>query len=536
MSNVAIIYYVVLYIICFRHCQSFWQSWLKGCRRINKFLDALFSRLGFFIANRPLVFLILGTIIPLFLMVGFTKLYAIDRVEKLYIPQSSQSLKDLDRGHEHFGLKFKAEEFIIRKKNNQWALEKDVFEAALQLHNHILSIPGLEDICYKNALNVCMSTTPLEIFQFNNSKMVNIEETLNKAYQDNLGILSNGRQAKMSYYDYFSYFEYNGNISRADAIRNVYLIIFPEDDQLISKQKEWEEKYIAYMEKMRIELDSKGLLLLYTAGRSLDDSVSESSFSDLKLVSIAFMLMIFFCNVTLARFRNHVIGHFLLGIGGILALTFGIGSAFGFAMLTGNPYVAFVGVLPFLVLGVGIDNIFIITDCLDRQDPTIKGPERIAKAMGHVGATISMTTLTDLVAFLVSMVTDFPAIKYFCLYAAFCITICYVLVITLFIAMLTYDVRRIESGRRDFIPCLKWKGRNEEPWTESAQSLSNKVSYMLNSCYTSFSYLIVGVLRECANLVPRASGLFIYIVGLGFLKKKVKKTVFCTKLFLCHTY
>ena len=422
-------------------------------------------------------------------MTGFTRIYTLDKVEKLYIPQSSQALKDLDRGHEHFDIKFKAEDFIIRKKNNQCALEKDVFEAALQLHNHISSIPGLGEICYKNSLNVCISISPLEIFQYNKSKMVNIKETLNKVYQDNSRILSNGRQAKMSYPGFFAYFEYDGKIKRADAIRNTYLVTFPEDSEILSKQEKWEEKYIAYMEKMKIALDTKGFLLLYTTGRSLADSLSASTSDDFKLAGISLPLMIFFCAITLARFRNHVKGHFLLGIGGIITLMLGIGSAFGLAMLTGNPYVVSTGVLPFLVLGVGIDNIFIITDCLDRQDPTIKGPERIAKAMGHVGATISMTTLTDLVAFLVSMVTDFPAIKYFCLYAALCITICYVLVITLFIAMLTYDVRRIESGGRDFIPCLKWKGRNEEPWTERDESISSKVSYKLNrATNTFFSY------------------------------------------------
>ena len=41
---------------------------------------------------------------------------------------------------------------------------------------------------------------------------------------------------------------------------------------------------------------------------------------------------------------------------------FGIGSGFGLVLLSGNYYVGFVGTLPFLVLGVGIDDMFIMVD------------------------------------------------------------------------------------------------------------------------------------------------------------------------------
>lgn len=50
------------------------------------------------------------------------------------------------------------------------------------------------------------------------------------------------------------------------------------------------------------------------------------------------------------------------GFAGIGCIALGIGSGFGLVMLTGQYFVAFVGTLPFLVLGVGIDDMFIILD------------------------------------------------------------------------------------------------------------------------------------------------------------------------------
>uniref|UniRef100_A0A7M5WVR2 SSD domain-containing protein n=1 Tax=Clytia hemisphaerica TaxID=252671 RepID=A0A7M5WVR2_9CNID len=87
-----------------------------------------------------------------------------------------------------------------------------------------------------------------------------------------------------------------------------------------------------------------------------------------------------------------------------------------------------------------------------------------------------MTTLTDLVAFFVSMVTDFPAIRYFCMYAAFSITFCYILVITVFVALLSFDVKRIEAGQFDVIPCVaNNKETTEEVWEEAGESMINKL-------------------------------------------------------------
>ena len=88
-----------------------------------------------------------------------------------------------------------------------------------------------------------------------------------------------------------------------------------------------------------------------------------------------------------------------------------------------------------------------------------------------------MTTSTDLVAFAVSAVSDFPAVKLFCIYAALSIVFAYLMLITLFLALLTWDIHRIERGGRDICPCRApiEQGEDVNPWLKEKEDFSRTV-------------------------------------------------------------
>lgn len=445
------------------------------------FLERLFAKLAFKVATHPNIVLLLGILVPVLLLGGFSRYNLIERSEDLYLPQSSQAMRDLKRSERHFQTRMKIEEFVIKHKYDPWILKDEIFEVALEIHQRIVSLPGFRDVCITDRSGVCLTSSPLEIIHYNKTLIRNVSDVLTRAYINRSQILQNGLPPFMSYAGYFGYFQFASQlfrIERADALRNVYFVQDPVNSEIYKKLIAFETHYISYMETMVKELGEKDLVLLYNSARGIDSSLSDAARRDVQLVPVSIFLMVLFCAFVLTRFKNQVIGHFMLGIGGLLALFLGIGSAFGFLMLIGAPYVAFSGVLPFLVLGVGIDNMFIIIDAVDREDSKLSGPQRIAKAVGGIGASITMTTLTDLVAFFVSMVTDFPAIRYFCMYAAVSITFCYLLVITVFLAFLAHDVRRIERRRKDLMPCVvDTKLTADEVWKDGKETISNKVGF-----------------------------------------------------------
>ena len=81
--------------------------------------------------------------------------------------------------------------------------------------------------------------------------------------------------------------------------------------------------------------------------------------------------------------------------------------------------------------------------------------ERFGIAMKHAGVAITITSLTDLLAFAIGATTILPALQSFCLFAAMGIFFVFIYMATFFVAFFSLDQRRIEDDRNGCICCYK---------------------------------------------------------------------------------
>jgi Niemann-Pick C1 protein len=80
----------------------------------------------------------------------------------------------------------------------------------------------------------------------------------------------------------------------------------------------------------------------------------------------------------------------------------------------GVPFGPVHGVLPFLLLGIGIDDMFVIVQShasLSPADAALGIRERIGRTLQHAGVAITVTSLTDLAAFGVGASTTLPSLR-----------------------------------------------------------------------------------------------------------------------------
>ena len=440
-------------------------------------MGRFFSALGELVANYPLVIILVCFLVMFALASGFAFIDTENRTEKLYIPQNSESISNLNKAKDYgFYRPSRLTEVIIISNDGSNVLTKDCFQDALLLHEVITNISGYTELCLPLVKGLkpvvssqCLTEEPLGIFNFSSNEFERLLFTLNNLQTSKIGLFRRvfGEMLRNT----------SGQIISAKAMRLIYhLKGFSLDEDVSEKTTDWEKQFLDKMKAFNANRLKCGPIF-FTSGRSLDDSINESAGADIKLVTVTFTIMISFACFMLGKYRNPLTGHGLLAVGGTLCVGFGIVTAFGLSMHSKTPFVSIVGILPFLIVGVGIDDMFIIVDELDRTHPDQAIPKRVSEVMRYAGAAITVITITDLLAFAVGTTSKFPSITYFCTYAALAIAFAFFFLVTVFVAFMTYDCKRMNAGRRDMVPCLKAPA--PEPgrprWDEPLPQTSNKI-------------------------------------------------------------
>jgi predicted RND superfamily exporter protein len=120
--------------------------------------------------------------------------------------------------------------------------------------------------------------------------------------------------------------------------------------------------------------------------------------------------------------------------------------------------------VPFLILGLGVDDAFVLIGEYNRATlaaPTSSAEDRVIAATKHGGVSIMITSLTDALAFLIGSSTLLPALESFCIYAGIAIIVCFVFQLTIFLPVLLLDAKRADAKRYDMLCCLTSKREHD---------------------------------------------------------------------------
>lgn len=236
---------------------------------------------------------------------------------------------------------------------------------------------------------------------------------------------------------------------------------------------DWEEGLKSVLQDAQQEAKERGLRLSFSTEMSLESELNKSTNTDAKIVFISYIIMFIYASLALGSttlsvrsiLRNPanamVQSKFTLGVIGIVIVLLSVSASVGlFSACDFKVTLIIAEVIPFLVLAVGVDNIFLIVHEFERVNvshPDESVETRIAKAMGRMGPSILLSASTETIAFALGAAVGMPAVKNFAVYAAGAVFINALLQITMFVSVLALNQQRVESGRADCIPCIRVK-------------------------------------------------------------------------------
>jgi Niemann-Pick C1 protein len=215
--------------------------------------------------------------------------------------------------------------------------------------------------------------------------------------------------------------------------------------------------------------------------------VGGSIAGDVGILTASYFLIIIFVLVVVQQKWDRVHSTIALGLGGFVVLGLAIVSAFGLAQRLGYKYGNTHSILPFIVLGVGSDGIFILVNAFRRTDRLAGLPERSGEALAHAGVSLTVSSVTNVAAFYMSSITSIPDLASFAKYACFALAFVYVYLCTFYMAWIVLDERRQGAGRLDLLCCVKdCRSAERRAAAKPAAFVESRISRWMRETYTPF--------------------------------------------------
>ncbi|XP_067131652.1 patched domain-containing protein 3-like [Centruroides vittatus] len=410
-------------------------------------LSAMFYKIGYSIGYRPQVYIEVMFLITFILGIGFMNISLVKDLEYLFSTSVSKSKTERDfiervfpneitTGDEYMKLaqlgKYCA--FMALPKGNISMLDERAIDDVLKVDSIMRNITffwnntfvGYKDLfpeatdkytrnillfLKRNVKGIKQRTVsfkyPMDIIQFNFM-----------AFAINLG----GVKVNES-----------GYLEDFSAIRVLYL--------LNSRTKEKEKlaiKFEDYCKKIISKVNSENINIHLVTSQVINDDANDNSRLSFSLLYIYCPSIILF--ITLSCISSDAVSSKpLAGLAGCLSAALAAGSAFGLLLWCKVEYVDINLCVVFIVLGIGLDDCFVLIASWKKTNVKDPVEKRMAETYSEAAVSITITSLTNILSFGIGITTSYRIIQIFCLYSSVCMLFDYIYQIFLFGGFLALD-------------------------------------------------------------------------------------------------
>jgi predicted RND superfamily exporter protein len=454
----------------------------KFGNKVESFIAGNFGKLGTFVGVKPRRTIAFAIVLTALCGAGFARWTTENRADKLWVPQNTVAETETEDYQQYFGSSSRFNSIIVQANvQGENVLTKARLEDAMKMHKNIESEVATVDkkdytfldLCTRSGRSCsnesdgvceCLVLSVLKQWDYDLATLQNdadymatlnaygskddLDAVLGKAVYDGSEVLVSAEAFTLSYFIDDRTAE---NGSDEDG---------SEEDPI---NEGWEEDvFLATTES--VATDYATLSVDYLSGRSFSDEFGGAITGDLLLVQISYVVVFLFLGASMGRFIPGPESRWTMSLAALVLVGLSTGAGFGLSSAMGFFFGPVHSLLPFILLGIGVDDAFVIVNAFNRER---KGPrstetnddiaKRAGKAMARAGASITVTSLTDLVAFGISASSSLPALASFCAYAAVGIVFLWIFASTFFAATMVLDERRQRDNRRECLCCITRK-------------------------------------------------------------------------------
>ncbi|CAL8347091.1 unnamed protein product [Lota lota] len=486
----------------------------KNSLAAQEFLGSLFQSWGTLMASHPLKVLLAAAIVVAIFATGLMHIELTTDPVQLWSAPNSRARKEKDFHDKYFDPFFRTNQLILTapgrkghiydsllfgRQNFSGILDKDLLTQLLALQTKIQNIEfwsedlnrtaSLKDVCFaplnpsNSSLTDCAVNSLLQYFQ---NSLVNLNAKVNMTelgvtkevdWRDHFiycvnsplsfkDITDLGMSCMADYgapvFPFLAVGGYeNDDFADAEALILTFsLNNYGRDDPRFNVALQWEQIFLNIVQDYQRD-PSNNFTFAYMAERSLEDEINRTTSEDIPIFMISYLVIFIYIAVALGEYssckRILVDSKFLVGLGGILVVGCSVLASMGFYAWIGIPSsLIILQVVPFLVLAVGADNIFIfvLEHQRDMRRPGESREMQIGRVLGNVAPSMLLCSLSESICFFLGALSTMPAVKSFALYAALAVLMDFLLQMTAFVALLSLDARRQDDNRCELACCV----------------------------------------------------------------------------------
>lgn len=443
--------------------------------KVEGFIGGSFHSLGSLVGARPRQTILAAFVLTVIMGVGFTSWETENRGEKLWVPQDTTAELETEMYDEHFPSSSRFNSIIVQAATDgENVLTKTNLEEAMKMHKEIETMESTYENETRDFLDLCTKAGGTCLSSFDGVCGCLVSSIL-KQWNYDMETLQNDTDVLSTINNYGDKNELETVLGNA---------AFDDDDSLVSAEaftisyflasqsevvdgsesdpvnEAWEEDVFLKVAEAVPE-SYPSLSADYLASRSFADEFGGEITDDLLLVQISYVMAFLFLGANLGKIKCGTGSRWTMALGALVTVGLSTAAGFGLSSICGLFFGPVHSLLPFILLGIGVDDAFVIVNAFNRER---KGPRtaednealrnRCARALARAGASITVTSATDLVAFGISASSSLPALASFCAYAAISIFFLWVFASTFFTATMVLDERRQRDNRRECLCCV----------------------------------------------------------------------------------